>query len=740
MANMETSNTLAAQPDDDTIDLGQYWRIIKRRKWSIVLVTLLFTLLGLFIAIKSTPIYQASAKIQADPIQPNATASDQYIMNSMVFLFYETQYEIIQSRKIAETVVDKLDLVARYKQQQAEAKLLGDDSSVLSDLKKQIKGWFASDDAEQAEVVPLTDEQLRIMLAYGIQAMLSVEGGTQSQIINISYQSDDPLEAAEVINAVADAYIEFGLEARLSTLKDTAKWLGDQLDDLKATLQTSEDNLAAVRNSSGLMDSEQQARIANTQLSNLNNELVRAQTLLSQAQEMYSQVQKLDRSKGDYLSLGPVLQNQTIRDLVREESNQSRAVEELSERYGEKHPKLIAARSDLAGAKSNLNREVDKIVENIAKEYRLAQVQLENVKELTNKTKAELQSYQGSSFEITRLEREVENNRRVYESFLGRLMEADVSGDYDASNVRIIDRATVPDFPIKPRVSLIIAAALMAGLFFGVVLAFLREALGNVFNTPDQIEEQLHIPTLGITPLVKNTKMSVDPEKQYIADQRSTFAEAINTIRTGLLFSDIDNPPKTVLITSTVGAEGKTTLAINLAVAFSQLEKTLLIELDLRKPAIAKDLGIKNKLGLSDILAGKEVDSEVLNLIEGAPNLSVITCGTIPPNPMELISSKRFAKLLDSLKERFTHIVIDSPPTLPVSDAAVLSKLADATIIAVKAEGTKINMAKETVARLHKVNAKITGVVLTQASPQKMSYYGEHYYQEGYYGVDPKQA
>jgi polysaccharide biosynthesis transport protein len=727
---------------DDTIDLTQYWRTLKRHKWSIALVTILFLLLGMFIAIKSTPIFQATAKIQADPIQPNATASDQYIMNSMVFLFYETQYEIIQSRKIAETVVDKLGLVERYKKEQADLTLLGEDSSLISDFvsgaKKQVKSLLSSEELEQ-KAVPLTDEQLRIMLAYGIQAMLTVEGGTQSQIINISYQSDDPVEAAEVINAVADAYIEFGLEARLGTLKDTAKWLGDQLDDLKATLQASEDKLAAVRTQSGLMDSEQQARIANTQLSNLNTELVRAQTKLSEAQEMYTQVQKLDRSKGDYLSLGPVLQNQTIRDLVREESNQKRTVEELAERYGEKHPKLIAARSDYTGAVANLNREVDKIVENIAKEYRLAQVQLSNVKDLIAKTKAELQSYQGSSFEITRLEREVENNRRVYESFLGRLMEADVSGDYDASNVRIIDRATVPNYPIKPRVSLIIGAAMLAGLFFGVVFAFLREALGNVFNTPDQIESELQIPSLGITPLIKKAKKSVAPEKQYIADQRSTFAEAINTIRTGLLFSDIDNPPKTVLITSTVGSEGKTTLAINLAVAFSQLDKTLLIELDLRKPAIAKDLGLSGKVGLSDILAGAQIDSSMVNQIEGAPNLSVITCGTIPPNPMELLSSKRFAKLLDSLKERFAHIVIDSPPTLPVSDAAVLSKLADATVIAVKADGTKINMAKETVARLRKVNATITGIVLTQASPQKMSYYGEHYYQEGYYGVDPKE-
>lgn len=743
------SNTMqqmanTTQSDDDTIDLTQYWRILKRRRWSIVLVTLLFAFLGLFIAIKSTPIYQASAKIQADPVQPNASASDQYIMNSMVFLFYETQYEIIQSRNVAETVVDKLNLVERYKKEQAELKLAGDKTSLINDLKDSIKSLVQNilpkdPEAENKPKVELTDEQLRIMLAYGVQGMITVAGGTQSQIINISYQSDDPAEAAEVINAVADAYIAFGLEARLSTLKETAKWLGEQLDDLKITLQASEDKLALVRTQSGLMDSEQQARIANTQLSNLNTELLRAQTKLSQAQEMNAQVQKLDRSKGDYLSLGPVLQNQTIRDLVREESNQNRAVEELAERYGEKHPKMMAARSDLTGAKSNLNREVDKIVENIAKEYRLAKVQVDNIEALMVKNKDELQSFQGSSFEITRLEREVENNRRVYESFLGRLMEADVSGDYDASNVRIIDRATVPDFPIKPRVMLIIMAALIFGLFAGIVLAFLREALGNVFRTPDQIEDQLQIPSLGVTPLIKKNKKSVEPEKQYIHDQRSTFAEAINSIRTGLLFSDIDNPPQTVLITSTVGSEGKTTLAINLAVAYSQLDKTLLIELDLRKPAVSKDLGLTNTVGLSDILAGDlnvKIKGDELTQVDGAPNLRVLTCGSIPPNPMELLSSKRFANLLESLKGQFSHIVIDSPPTLPVADACVLSKLADATIIAVKAEDTKINMAKETVARLRKVNANIAGVVLTQASPQKMSYYGEHYYQEGYYGVE----
>lgn len=727
-------NSQTWQIKQDTFDFTHYFRIIKRRKWSIIIVTLLSLILGAYYLSQATPIYQASSKIQADPVQPNASAQDQYIMNSMVFLFYETQYEIIQSRKVAETVVDKLKLISKYKAELKDLKADSDSKALLEPLKSFIKELVSSED-NGSSPVKLNDNQLRTILAQRIQAGLSVSGGTQSQIINISYQSEDPVLAANIVNAISESYIEFGLESRLSQIKDTAEWLSEQLEELRETLQESEDKLRNFRLSQNLMDTEQQQRIANTQLQTLNTELVKAQTQLSQAQELYSQVTQVERSGGDYRSIGPVLQSNTIRDLVREESTLSRKVQELSERYGEKHPKMIAARSDLASAQVNLDREAAKIVENIKNEYRAAQSQERNVRELIAQTRTELQSYQGDSFELTRLEREVENNRRVYESFLGKLMEADVSGDYDASNIRIIDNATIPEFPVKPRASLIIAASLVFGVFFGVMFAFARELMGNVFRTPDQLEQELALPSLGVTPLVKKKKGAVAPEKQYIADQRSTFAEAINTIRTGLIFSNIDNPPKSILITSTNGSEGKTTLAINLAVALSQMDKTLLIEMDLRKPAVGQDLGIKADMGLSDLLSGK-TDTNVFHQVDGAPNLSVITCGTIPPNPMELISSKRFANLLNSLRERFAHIVIDSPPTLPVSDSCVLAKMVDATIVAVKAEETKISMAKETITRLNKVNATITGVVLTQASPQKMSYYGEHYYQDSYYGVD----
>lgn len=718
----------------DIIDLNQYVRILKRRKLTILIVVSLSISLGLYYLKNSTPIYMASAKIQADPVQPNASAQDQYAMNSVIFLYYETQYEIIQSRKVAEAVVDKLNLVEKL-----QAELVAESTTQSKfNLKQYLLELLNLSEQRDLKNQALPDEEkLRTNLAQEIQSGMIVSGGTQSQIINISYLHRDPVLASEIVNSISDAYIEFGLESRLSQIKDTAEWLSEQLEELRVALQESEDRLRDFRLSQNLMDTEQQQRIANTQLQTLNTELVRAQTQLSEAEDLYRQVMQVESNKDDYRSLGPVLQSDTIRDLVREESTLNRKVKELSERYGEKHPKMIAARSDLASSQANLDREALKIIENIKKQYKSAQAQETNIRNLISTTRNELQAFQGDTFQLTRLEREVENNRRVYESFLGKLMEADVSGDYDGSNVRIIDNATVPDYPVKPNSTLIIIISIVIGIILGCLIALFREIMGNVFRTPDQLERELGLPSLGITPYVKSTKKNASPEKQYITDQRSTFSEAINTIRTGLLFSDIDSPPRTTLITSTSGSEGKTTLAINLAVSLSQMDKTLLIEMDLRKPAVGKDLGIKAQMGLSDLLSGN-TDTNVFHQVDGAPNLSVITCGTIPPNPMDLIASKRFSNLLNSLKDRFTHIVIDSPPTLPVSDSCILAKMVDAIIIAVKAEDTKINMAKETITRLNKVNAKITGVVLTQASPQKMSYYGEHYYQDSYYGVEPR--
>jgi len=739
----QVSGHADASQSEEIIDIGQYWRTIKRAKWGIIFITLCSLFVGAYIASQAVPIYKASSKILADPQAPNADRNEQYIATALVFLYYETQYEIIKSRNIAEVVVDKLGLIEQYKKDQRENKAKKPSGFAVSvrEFKTEISALFSSQPTtNKKKAAPLSDYDIKIMLASAIQSKIEVSGGKQSQIINISYTSDDPQEAADIINAISDAYIQYGLESRLGDVKNTEAWLSDQYAQLKDKLQLSETKLSQYRSQQGLVDTEQQRRIGNSQLQSLNNELIRAQTKLSSAEEQYLAVKNVDRNSKAFYSLGPVLQNRTISDMVQNEAQLSQRVNELFERYGEKHPKMIAARSELNSSKGNLQVEVQKVVQNIEKQYKLSKLQVTNITKLIAKSRNDIQSLQTENFSLVSLEREVENNRRIYENFQVSLMEATGKSEYNKSNVHIIDRATVPKAPFKPNIKLIVILAGVFGLFFGVVLAFVREALDNTFKTPDAVEEKLKIATLGITPVVKKGNKSVIPEKQYLDDSMSPFAESINTIRTGLLFSNIDNPPKTILVTSATGSEGKSTMAMNLAAAYSNLGKTLLLEVDLRKPSVAKNLGIESKQGLTDLMAGSVATFSDIVHKDNNGHLSIITCGAIARNPLELLSSAKFEQTLALLAKQFDHIILDGPPTLPVSDSCILANKVDGVVFAVKAEDTRIKVAKEAVTRLQKLNANIIGAVLTVAEPNKMSYYGDHYYSGEYYGAKPEKT
>ena len=732
--------------DEESIDLAQYWQTIRRHKWGILSVTLIALIIGILTALSAVPIYKAETKLLADPLLPNAPMRDQYANTALVFLFYETQYEIIRSQNIAKKAVDKLDLVAKAKSEATKAKQAT--PSEPENIFQQIKAWRKSfnwwgllPDEKLSQTKPVaepTDEEIRRRIASGIQGSLSVKGGKQSQIISISYESADPKLAADVTNAIADAYVEFGLNSRLTGAKKTSSWLSEQLNNLRDKLQQSETALQSYQKQKGMVDTKQQQQIASTQLSSLNSKLIQAQTDRSEAEIRYKQAQNLkEGNESDHKSLESVLSRPSARAIVQEESRLSRYVQELSDRYGEKHPKLIAARTDLKEIKRNLRQELSKVVGTIQREYEAATAQERKISTLIKDQKYQIGSLKGANFELANLEREVENNRRIYESFLGRFQEADISEEYDATNIRIIDTANVPSTPYKPNKPRVIMISVVIGLFLGILLAFLRESLDNTFKTPGTIEEKLAIPALGLTSLVKNGRGDVIPEKQYLADSRSEFSENINHIRTGLLFSNIDHPPQVIMVTSSTASEGKSTLSINLAAALSQLGgRTLLLEADLRKPSIAKTMQINRTPGITDLIVSQGKIKQIpIQKIDGEDsNLYILTSGSLPPNPLELVSSDHFRKVLEKLKSSFKYIVIDTPPVLAVSDASVIGNLVDSTIIATKSESTTIKMAQEALGRLNKANIHVTGAVLTQAEPSRMNYYGGYYYHASYYG------
>ncbi|MDJ0739238.1 MAG: polysaccharide biosynthesis tyrosine autokinase, partial [Gammaproteobacteria bacterium] len=287
----------------------------------------------------------------------------------------------------------------------------------------------------------------------------------------------------------------------------------------------------------------------------------------------------------------------------------------------------------------------------------------------------------------------------------------------------------------KPNKTRIILVAAVLGLMLGIALAFLREHFDRTLKTLDDIEEKLALTALGIIPLVRERKKS-NPDTQYLSDPRSPFAEKINHIRTGLLFSSIDDPPRTLLITSATSGEGKTTAAINLAAAFAQLDRTLLVEVDLRKPTLRERLHAAPRKGLADLVLDPGLAREVIQPVDGADKLHLLTCGTRPANPLELLSSQQFQALLNKLQQHYRFIVLDGPPLLAVSDAAVLGHIVDETIMVAKAESTSIKMIKDASALLRKANLLPVGVILAQADSKRMAYYGGGYYHydQRYYG------
>ncbi|WP_133470250.1 GumC family protein [Paraglaciecola marina] len=721
-------NEVSVSSQDDIIDFGQYWRTMYRAKWLILLSVIVFVAIGFYLTTKITPTYESTAKILVDPQKPSVSFDDERIVsNAMVVLFYQTQYEILSSRQLAEEVIDRLGLIQKFKAQKSQN----------NEAKSFLKTLFGTSDVE------LSDAELKILIANNIRDTLSVSGDRQSQVIQITFESTDAKEAADIVNTLSEVYIEFGLESRMKEVKNSEGWLNQQSSQLKTSLDGSIAKLNAYKLEQGLVDTQQQQSLANSQLQSLNNELIRAQTRLSSAHEQYLYVQNLEVNDKDLYSLGPVLQNSTAVDMVKEQARLSQRVNELSERYGDKHPQMIAARSELQSATENLAVEVSKVVENIEKEYKLALLQVSNIEKLIAESREHIQALQSKGFSLLSLEREVENNRRTYENFQLSILESNGVSDYSVSNVQVIDKATPALTPASPNVKLILVAFFMFGLFLSIGIALLREAMDNTFKTSDSVKESLSIPSLGITPLVKSSARGNEPEKQYFKDVRSGFAESINTIRTGLLFSNIDNPPKTLLVTSSLPSEGKSTLAINLAAAYSHIGKTLLLEVDLRKPSIAKSLAITSDYGLSNIV--KSFDKEIDKGPDGGivkvgeeGQLSVICAGTLVPNPLELLSSKKFEDVLSALGELYEYIILDGPPTLPVSDSCLLANKVDGVVFAVKSNDTKYKDAKEAILRLQKLHANVIGSVLTVADTNKMSAYGDEFHTGNYYGEVPK--
>ena len=615
------------EPHDEEINLLEYWYVIKRRAKGIFGLTFVTALIGVLTAFTITPQYKSTIKIIVEPNAPKVVSLDPLQGVSNIMFFYQTQYDIIASHSVISSVIDKLKLekhpvFLKVMPQLAEEEQTSSLRSLITDTESK------NHDKEQKLI--LRDSVIRY-----ISANLSVKGAKNSQIINISYESPDPVLSANIANAISDAYIEKGFEAKLALNKNASEWLNKRLAGLRQKLEKSEEILSRYQQQENLVNTQSSASITSSKLGGITEALIKAQAQRAEIEIRYQQIQQVKNRGSSLESLPAVLENSFIQTLKQEQVKLARLVSELSERYGHKHPKMIAVTADLKIADQRLNREVNKVIDGVSRGYENAVANVEKLKKLSQQTETESRTHQAKGFELAKLERDVAANRQLYDVFMTRFKETSSTGDNEVTNITVVDYARPALYPSKPKKKLIVAAAIFAGLFLGILLAFLLEYLENTFRTPEDVERKLGLPLLGILPILAQDDIA-SPERHTFSELDSpAFTEALNNIRTGVMFANIDDPVKMIMVTSSVANEGKTTLSSNLSLTFSHTGKTLLIDGDLRKQQFSKDVLEQSRVsGLAELAVGDVSLDECIIQDNEVKNLYYMSSGLTTPKPL----------------------------------------------------------------------------------------------------------
>ena len=740
--------------EKDTIDLLKLWRVAWRAKWNIGCCVLLSSALAMAVVSTITPQYIGSTTLLIkDTTPPLLNFQQTTDKGGPTPDYLQTQLALLQSRELAERVVRKLKLTTHP----------------VTDPRQQPQSWFKPRQwladlnhgqwlpglgfLTQAATTP-TEEDVFNEVTRNFMRHTGVKFVGKSQLIEIQAELPDPQLAAAAANALAQGFLDSQFDTSQKSSLTTTSWMNTRLIELRDNLRKAEDKLQAYREEQGLVDVDGVATISANELQMTGNRMIDARRNRAEAESQYRQVQGLGNGDLSRLSSVPaVLSNPLVQQFQAELAKAQARVEELSGRYGPKHPSLLSARSELRTASDSLRIQVRQVIAGIEHQYRLAVASEEALRKSFNTNKAQIQDISRKEFQLRELQREVDSSRALYETFITRLKETAATSDMDSTKARIIDSAIVPLEASKPRKTRIVAiVALVAGVI-GVAVALLFDYLNNTFKSDDTIESTLNIPLLSVVPLVAK-KSRRQLARLFDDNDNPRFSETIRNLRTWLMLQNSDTPSQVVLVTSTVPEEGKSTIANNLASSLTSLERVLLIDADMRQPTLSLNFDFApDSPGLANVIAGTARLEECIRTVG---NLDMLTAGNIsPPSldlfssprlpsplanndplrqppPQDLLSSPRLACMLEVLKTRYRHIIIDSPPAEMVSDALLLAQHSDAVIYVVKADSTPVSQVQKYLAMLQQSHAPVFGVVLNQVDLRKARKYGYSHSQTFY--------
>ena len=723
-----STNSTNPQPqppvqDEDVISLREIFHVLTAYRWAIAGFTLAVTLIAALVVFSLTPVYQATAVLQIEQEQAKVVSIEEvYGIDGGGDSYLRTQFEVLKSRSVLEKVVHKLNLMNN---QEFNATLR--EKPWYAEYTNW-RSWFGLE-------LPVEEEGRDRILRDIINTLaenVSIVPIKKTQIVNINATSENPALAANIANEIANAYIASYMEAKLSLTLNATDWMQGRMEDLAGKLREAEVSLQTYREKEDLIELEGVLTVSSNELKGLTESLMLIRRKLAISESIYEQIKsgKL-KSKADYESLQAVLSHPLIQQLKQEESKVQRQEQDLSRRYGPKHPKMISIRSELQSIELNIQSQIENIIDGVERSYNVDKDNERTLEVALAEAKKRVQEINRKQFRLRVLEREVRTNKDLYDAFFKRIQETSATSDLQTANARVVDTAYVPKNPIKPKKKLIVGIAAILGLLVSGGIAFLLETLNNTVRNTRDVEEKLNLPVLGVLPLMSAKEAKDGAHHLFLNKEYHGFGEAVRTIRTSINLTAMDKEHRLFAVTSTMPGEGKSSMASNLALSLGQLGKTLLIDGDLRRPVVGKHYQIKGgSAGLANLLAGTALAADCIHTANG---IDVIPCGQVPPNPQELLASDRFAALVNKLKERYDYVVIDCPPVQSVSDALMISRLCDGLIYVVEAGRVQIGAIQNTVGRLLQAQAPLTGVVLNKINPNKKDAYG---YSQGYYDYE----
>jgi len=719
------------RPERDADRLAEqlrFWRrSISKHKWSALGLAATIALLTTLIVYVIQPTYRSTATLMLESNKSKVVGIEEvYSSMSSGREYYQTQAEILKMEDLARRVVTKMKLVdhpALDPRQQQDSGL---------SLKKLLPvSWVGEDDADK-----FSPANLQAAVIGRFKSGLTVELARNSQLIKISYESPDKEFAANAANWIADGFIEADMDARLAMTQKAGSWLTERLTGLRKKLEESERALQQFRERERIIDAKGVAQSgASKQLEQLSGGLVSARQKKAEAEAAYLQVQSAQKSHLDIESIPAIQKSPIYLQLKGVESGAESRLADAAKKYGPDHPKRQTADAEYRAARENTKRQIDTIITSITKEYELARAQENSVERALAQSKGDILGMNRKEYELGVLEREVASNKSLYEMFTTRMKETNVAGDLQSPIARVVDPAVVSGDAYSPKKFTIIRNAAVVGLILGIMLALLLEYLDNTIKTAEDVDTKLRQSLLGQLPRIKGKIEVGDLQIAFIKDKDPGFSEEIRSIRTGVMLSSIDAPHKVLLVTSSIPGEGKTSVATNMALALGQVRKVCLIDADMRRPTVAKVLGVAStSKGLSNLVSGSDPTSECLHFNKEL-GIHIIPSGVVPPNPLELLSSVRFAEAMKWLEDSFDVVIIDSPPIQLVSDPLILSQFAHSVVYVVKADSTPYQVVLGGLERLREAKAHILGIVINQIDRERADrYYGYGKYSAYGYG------